>query len=73
MATNEDYENGARNLIWRIQAAPMPQEKEKLMNSMGNLRFAQYKATGETRVRKLAGNCYLAARNFHYAGIQTRA
>ncbi|MEI7718789.1 MAG: hypothetical protein WCI72_02890 [archaeon] len=72
MATNENYENGAMNLIGRIQATQMPREKERLMNGMGNLRFAQYRTTGDTRARRLAANCYLAARNFRYTAMQAQ-
>jgi len=73
MATNEDYENGAMNIIERIQETTRPQEKERLITGMGNLRFAQYRTTGDTRARRLAENCYFAARNFHYAAMEARA
>lgn len=66
MATKEQYEEGAKNLAQRVRAAPSLGEKARVMTCLGNLRYSQYRATQETLALRLARNCYLAARSFHY-------
>ena len=64
MATNEQYEKGARNLIQRIRSAPNSAEKARVMTCLGNLRYRQYRTTQDPSAMRLARNCYLAARSF---------
>jgi len=66
MATKEQYEKGAKNLAQKIREVQSPAEKARVMTCLGNLRYSQYRATQEAQALKLAGNCYLAARSFHY-------
>lgn len=65
MATTEQYENAARRLNLAIREAE-PSEKQRLMHALGNVRFSEYRETQDPRCRRLAANCYLAARSFHY-------
>ena len=66
MATQEQYELGARNLTKRMQETKDLTTKSRIMTCMGNLRYAEYQNTREPRARKLAGNCYIAARHLGY-------
>lgn len=66
MATTEQYESGAKNLTKRIQDTTDLTTKARIMTYMGNLRYAQYQNTKDPRARRLAGNCYIAARHLGY-------
>jgi hypothetical protein len=66
MITKEQYERAADRVAQRIRNASALKEKEKIMLGLGNLRYLQYRNTGEIRAKVLAANCYLAARNLHY-------
>lgn len=62
MATKQDYETGARVLAGRIKESQDPIARARIMNYLGNLRYAEYKHTENKDARRLAGNCYIAAR-----------
>ena len=66
MATKEQYKKGAKNLTQRVREASTLAEKARVMTCLGNLRYSEYQATQESQALRLAGNCYLAARSFHY-------
>jgi hypothetical protein len=64
MPTKEQYESGAQNLIERIKQSEAYATKARIMTALGNLRLSQYQHTLEPRAKRLAGNCYIAARYF---------
>jgi len=66
MATNEQYESAAKNLAKEIRESSDPVKKARTMTYLGNLRYSQYITTKEPKARKLAGNCYIAARQLSF-------
>jgi hypothetical protein len=66
MATKEIYERGAANLANRARETSNPRMKGIILTHLGNLRYSQYINTHEARARRLAGNCYIAARSLSY-------
>lgn len=66
MPTNETYETGAKNLASRIRNTSNLKIKSGIMACLGNLRYSQYRSYREPRIRRLASNCYLAAKYLSY-------
>lgn len=66
MPTIETYELGARNLAKDVRETSDRLRKAKLITYLGNLRYTQYVETREPRARKLAANCYIAARSLSW-------
>ena len=60
-----------QTLTQRIRSAQGPAEKASVMREMGDVRFDRYKMTNDPDERRLAANCYLAARSFFYRNTQT--
>ena len=65
MATKEQYEMCAKTLTENIREASDLEEKAALMTCVGNTRYSQYLMYREPRARRLAANCYLAAKKFY--------
>ena len=66
MLTEQQYERAADRVANKIRQSLELEEKERLMQGLGNLRYAQYKTTGNMNAKRLAANCFLASRSFHY-------
>lgn len=65
-----DFEMEAKGLVARIREAEDPSDKYQLTMDLGDLRFVQYKTTKDPReherAKRLARNCYFAAKHFVY-------
>jgi hypothetical protein len=70
MPTNEQYESGAKILSERIRQSDSDVIKMKIISCLGNLRYSQYRATGEEKYKRLAKNCYRAEEKFLVKAIR---